>query len=133
MATLATILDTDWNATNVTKPTIVEAPARGKYLEARILHIEQVQKVEDYMGIMSRRHYTPDSHDAYRCAAGSTTLADATAIVDEVRRICAQFDASSPDKILQWEGGDWEFTPYWYECTFVVMKRKSGVEIVGYT
>ena len=131
MATLATIIDTDWDAGNVTKPAIVEAPDSGKYLQSRILHIEQVQKVEDYMGILSRQHYTPDSHDAYRCTVGSTTLSDATAIVDEVRRICAQFSPSSPDKILQWEGGDWEFTPFWYVCTFVVMKRKSGVTLTG--
>jgi len=131
MATLAALLTTDWDGTNVTIPTIIEAPKYGKYLHARILHIEQVQKIEDYMGILSRQHYTPDSHDAYRCTVGTATLADSTAIVDEVRRICAQFSPSSPDKILEWEGGDWRFTPIWYECTFVVMKRKSGVTLTG--
>lgn len=131
MATLATLLTTDWDSGNVALPTIVEAPTYGKYLHARILHIEQVQKIEDYMGILSRQHYTPDSHDAYRCTVGTTTLTDSIAIVDEVRRICAQFSPSSPDKILEWEGGDWRFTPFWYECTFVVMKRKSGVTLTG--
>lgn len=130
MATLKALLTADWNASNVTKPDIVEAPD-GKYLYSRILHLEQVQKIEDYMGIVSRQHYTPDSHDAYRCTAGSETLADATAITDEVRRICAQFSPVSPDKILEWEGGEWDFTPYWYECTFVVMKRKSGATLTG--
>jgi len=131
MATLKALLDTDWDVTNVAKPTIVEAPLFGVYGYGRVLHIEQVQKIEDYMGILSRQHYTPDSHDAYRCTTGTTSLADTTAIVDEVRRICAQFTPSSPDKILQWEGGDWRFTPNWYECTFVVMKRKSGVKLTG--
>ena len=131
MATLASLINTDWVGANVTKPTIVEAPLAGQFGHARILHIEQVQKIEDYMGVMSRTHYTPDSHDAYRCIAGTNTLADTTAIVDEVRRICSQFTPSSPDKILEWEGGDWRFTPNWYECTFVVMKKKSGVTLTG--
>lgn len=131
MATLATLLDTDWNATNVTKPAIVEAPARGKYLESRILYIEQTEKIEEYMDIISSSYYTPESHDAYLCTAGSTTLADAEAITDEVRRICSQFTPVSPDKILEWEGGTWRFTPFWYECSFVVFKRKSGVQLVG--
>jgi len=51
-----------------------------------------------------------------------------------VRRICAQFTSSSPDKILNYEGGDWEFsTSYKYEFRFMVFVLKSGVEIVGYT
>jgi hypothetical protein len=55
-------------------------------------------------------------------------------MVDEVRRICAQFSPSGSDKILQYEGGDWEFsTPYRFEFHFTVLKRKSGIEIVGYT
>lgn len=131
MATLAAIMTAQWDINNVAMPKIVEAPTRGKWLESRILHVEQVQKIEDYMGILSRQHYTPDSHDAYRCTAGTASLADTTSIVDEVRRICAQFIPSSPDKILEWEGGDWRFTPFWYECTFVVMKRKSGVTLTG--
>ena len=135
MTALETIFDTDWLIANTAKPSFLVAPAQGRFGYGRFLWIKPTNKIEDYMGIVSQRHYTPESHDAYEVWAGSTTSkADCEAIVDEVRRICAQFTSSSPDKILNYEGGDWEFsTSYKYEFRFMVFVLKSGVEIVGYT
>ena len=132
MATLKSIMVEQWDDNNTDLPDIVEAPTFGKYLYSRILHIEQTEKTEDYMDIVSSSFYTPESHDAYLCTAGSQTLSDAESIVDETRRICSQFIPSGNDKILQWEGGTWKYvTPYWFECSFVIFKRKSGVTITG--
>lgn len=135
MATLKSIFKAQWTTANVAKPTIVEAPEHGRYMYSRVVYIRETNKIEDFMGIISRRHYTPESHDAYECwACSSTSRSDCTAIIDEIRRICAQFSPDATDKILQYEGGDWEFsTPYRFKFHFVVLKRKSGVEIVGYT
>ena len=135
MASFAAITNEKWLTANIAKPAIVEAPDQNRYIYERVLWIKEVNKIEDFMGIISRRHYTPESHDAYECwLCSSISRADCTAMVDEVRRICAQFSPTSEDKILQYEGGDWEFsTPYRFEFHFVVLKRKSGAEIVGYT
>lgn len=130
MATLESILEADWTAANCTEPPIVTGPENGPYLESRIVHIKRTMKIEDYMGIQTRTKYTPDSHDAYLVTVGSTTKADVENIVDEIRNICAQFDPTSTDKILQWEGGEWdEPTAYWRSFTFVIMKKKSGLTI----
>lgn len=135
MTAIETILTTDWLTANTAKPSFLVAPAQGRFGESRYIWIKPTNKIEDYMGIASQRHYTPESHDAYEVWAGSrTSMADCTALVDEVRRICAQFSPSSPDKILQYEGGDWEYsTDYLFEFRFMLFKRKSGVELVGYT
>jgi len=132
MATLESIIDALWDASNVAKPTIVSAPEYGEYLYSRLLHIKHVQKVEEYMDIFRGGYYSANSHDAYRCSAGSTTLTDVIAIVDEVRRICSQYTPSGSDKILAWEGGDLEYeTTYWFRLYFVVFKRKSGADLIG--
>jgi len=135
MTAIETIADTDWLTANTAKPTFLRAPAQGRFGYARYLLFKPTNKIEDYMGIVSQRHYTPESHDAYECWAGSiTSQADCTAIVDEMRRICAQFTPTSTDKILMYEGGDWEYsTPYMFEFRFMIFKRKSGIEITGYT
>lgn len=130
MATLAAILTAAWKTANVALPTIVTAPDEGPYLESRMLYIEPTTKTEDYIGVLTRTQYSPDSHDAYTCTVGSSTYADTEAIVDETRRICAEFDPTSADKILQWEGGDWkQNTAYWHELTFIIFKRKSGIAL----
>lgn len=128
MASLESILETDWNSGNVTEPSIVTAPENSMYLQSRIVHIKRTLKTEDYMGIVSRSYYTPDTHDAYLVTVGTITKSDTEAIVDEIRRICANFTPTSAEKILQWEGGEWEEpTAYWHMFTFVIFKRKSGI------
>lgn len=129
MATLESILDTNWNAGNVTKPTIVTGPEYSRYLESRIVHIKRTLKIEDYMGIQTRTKYTADTHDAYLITVGSVTKTDTEDITDEIRRICAEFSPTSADKILEWEGGEWKETSYWHVFTFVIMKRKSGISL----
>jgi len=132
MASLKSIFTDNWDSTNTLLPTIVEAPMFGKYMYDRIIYIEQTEKTEDYMDIVSSSYYTPESHDAFLCIAGSSTLADAESITDEIRRICSQFTPSGNDKILEWEGGSWVYdTSYWFECNFVIFKRKSGVTLAG--
>lgn len=128
MATLEAILDAQWTGANVSEPPIVTGPFYGPYLQSRVVHIKRTMKIEDYMGIQTRTHYTVDTHDAYLVTVGTSTKADTEAIVDEIRRICAEFDPTSADKILEWEGGEWdEQTTYWHSFTFVIMKRKSGI------
>jgi hypothetical protein len=130
MATLEAILDARWDGTNVTKPTIQTGPEFGPYLESRVVHIKRTMKIEDYMGIQTRTKYTVDTHDAYLVTVGTSTKSDTEQIVDEIRRICAEFAPTSADKILQWEGGDWdEPTTYWHSFTFVIMKKKSGISL----
>ena len=127
MTSLESVLDTNWDATNVAKPTIVTGPKYGRYLYSRILFIRRTLKTEDYMGIVSSTFYTPDTHDAYMITVGSETKADTEAITDELRRICAEFSPTSAENLLQLEGGEWdEPTAYWHMFTFVIMKRKSG-------
>jgi len=124
------IIDNNWNADNVTKPDLIIEPNRTRYMYNRVVSFRRVEKIEDYMGIFSRGYYTPESHDAYECYACSNTISDCEDIVDEIRRICAQFTPSGSDKILRWEGGDWEMnTPYRYEFRFIIMKKKSGAAI----
>jgi len=127
---LSSVLTADWNSSNVTIPTIATAPDEGEYLKGRILHIKRTLKIEDYMGIQTRTKYTPDTHDAYLITVGTITKSDTEAIVDEARRICAEFTPDSDDKELLWEGGDWlEQTAYWHKFTFVIFKRKSGISL----
>ena len=131
MTDIETIMDTDWDTDNVSKPTFATAPNDSQYMSSRVMYIEQIQKNEDYMDIVTSSYYDVDSFDSYRVTVGSTTLADATAIVDEIRRVCSQFTPSGDDKILYWEGGDWEYTPFWYRCIFVIFKKKSGAILTG--
>jgi len=130
MSDLQTIMNANWNAENVAKPSLIEAPEYSRYFYSRVISFRRVQKIEDYMGIVSRSKYTPESYDAFLCYACSSTEADCIDIADEARRICAQFSPSGSDKILQWEGGDWELTtPYRWEIRFIIMKKKSGAAI----
>jgi len=130
MTAIETIADTDWNSDNVTKPTIIREPNDFRFHYRRCLSFRRVESIEDYMGLFSRAYYTPDSYDAYICYACSSTESDCEAIKDEMRRICSQFSPSGSDKILVWEGGDWEYTtPYRWEFRFVIMKKKSGATI----
>ena len=130
MATLESILEANWDTDNVTTPAINTAPEYGPYMLSRMVLIRRSAKIEDYMGITTRTHYTADTHDAYIVTVASTTKADAEAMVDEIRRICAEFSPTSADKILQWDGGEWdEPTSYWHMFSFTVMKRKSCISL----
>jgi hypothetical protein len=130
MTALKDIIDTDWDTDNVSKPTLIEAPERTRFFYLRVVSFRRVEKIENYMDIFSRGYYSPESHDAYECYVGSTTESDAEDIIDEVRRICAQFSPSGDDKILTWEGGSWVVTtPYCWEFRFIVMKKKSGATL----
>lgn len=127
MAELDTILDAQWDATNVAKPSIIVYPAGAKYQYTRVIEIKKLSKLEDYMGIISRNYLTADSHDAYKVCVAAATRADTEAIVDEIRRICASWTPSGDDKILEWEGGEYVFHVGWrYEIEFTVLKKKSG-------
>lgn len=130
MASLEAVLEANWDGTNVTEPPIVTGPENSEYLESRIVHIKRTMKIEDYMGIQTRTKYSVDTHDAYLVTVGTTTKSDTEDIVDEIRRICAEFSPTSADKILKWEGGDWdEPTFYWHRFTFVIFKKKSGISL----
>jgi len=127
---LTTILDGEWNADNVTKPAIVESPYISYRVYQRGVVVKRSKKLEDYVGIISRTNYTIDSHDLWQVWVVSHDEDDCIAMIDEIRRICAAFDPTATEKILAWEGGNWELhVPYRFVFAFVIAVRKPGMEI----
>lgn len=120
----------NWNNSNVNTPSFIEEPYESRFIYNRCLSSKRIRKIEDYMGIIKRSHYTPESHDAWMCYVVSDNEQDALAMIDEARRICSQFQSTAEEAVLQWEGGDWDlFQPYRYEFNFIVFVRRSGRQI----
>lgn len=130
MGELKDIVVAQWNNGYCTTPNIVEGPDYNPDMYRRVVHITPYRKVEDYMGIIDRAYYTPDSEDMYTVViASSTSKADLDDMINEFRRICSQY-SSGDDRFILWTGGEYTiFTNWRYEFEFTVSKRKSGVEI----
>lgn len=131
MADLDDIFDDNWNGTNVTEPTIVRAEMRTSKIYKRIVTCRLMRQREDYMGIIDRDKYTPESHDGWVVRIVSTTQSDAKDMINETRRICAKYNGTTgEDKFITWEVGDWETKlPYRWEFRFIVMVKKAGVNL----
>lgn len=125
---LPTLIDTLWETGNVTKPDIIEEPQEGsRAFYKRVVSSKRIRKIEDVMGVVGRTHYTPDSHDAWDCWVVSDDVDDCIDMVNEIRRMCAQYTGSSTEALMQWEGGDWYlYTSFRYEFHFIVFVRVSG-------
>lgn len=130
MTDLDTIFDDEWNTGNVSKPAIVREEYLPLEIHNRAVSVKLVRKNEDYMGILSRDKYTPESHDAWAVRVCSSTQSDAIDIINETRRICATYAPTDEEKFLTWELGDWEtILPHRWEFRFIVMARKSGMDM----
>jgi hypothetical protein len=124
------IIDTNWNVENVTKPDIIKGPTGMVYFYSRMIWTQRIRKIEDYMDIISRSYYDNESYDAYECNICSESESDCIAMIDEVRRICATFTPSGDDMFIIWEGGDFILrTSYFWEFKSVIMVKKTGVVI----
>lgn len=131
MADLDDIFDDNWNDGNVTKPAIIRAEVKSLNLYDRAITVRLMRKEEDYMGIINRDKYSPQSHDGWIVRVVSNTQSDAEDIINETRRIVAQYNGTDDeDQFGLWELGDWEtIVPFRWEFRFVVMIEKAGISI----
>lgn len=129
MTDLDTIFDNNWDEDNTDKPAIVRDEITSLNIYNRAVTCRLLRKEEDYMGIISRDKYTPDSHDGWVVRVVSTTQSDATDIINETRRIIAKYDGSDEDRFATWEIGEWEvMQPFRWEFRFIVLVKKSGMD-----
>jgi hypothetical protein len=123
-----TIFENLWDISEVGLPFMCKEYFRSYRTIGKGITYEELRKEEDYMGVFERTHYTPDSYDAVLCRVVAPTLSECNGIINHIRKICAEFQPTTTEKLLGWEGGDWSmFQPFRYEFEFVVMIRKSGI------
>jgi len=126
------ILKAEWNSDNVAEPDIEKEPYLSIYIFQRGITVKRVRKVEDFMGIIHRGHYDPASHIAWVCKVVSNDQKDCEAMIDEIRHICAKFQPTTTEAILQWEGGEWSIMRMnRFVFDFTVFVRVSGKKIPG--
>lgn len=125
-----TILAADWVSGNCTTPAFITEPYQTHFTLKRGISQRIVRDIGNYMGIISRTYYTPESHDAWLMKIIAETRSDCEDIKEEVRRICAAFTPTATEKILTWEGGDYTlYSNSRYEFTFTLFVKKSGITI----
>lgn len=131
MADLDDIFTNNWDSDNVDTPIVVRSELRSVKIYNRAVCCRLVRQREDYMGILGRDHYTPDSHDAWVVYIVSTTQSDAQDMLKETRRICAQYNGTADeDKFITWQVGDWDVKlPHRWVFRFVVLVQKAGIDL----
>jgi len=129
---LDVILKANWNSDNVAEPDIEKEPYLSIYIFKRGITVKRMRKIEDFMGIINRGHYDPASHIAWLCKCVSNDQDDCEDMIDEVRRICSQFQPTTTEVLLTWDGGEWSITRMnRFVFDFTVMVRISGKKIAG--
>lgn len=122
------ILDnaTQWATEGVTKPAIVVGQLISIRQYTRGIIVRLVSNEDEIIGVIDRRFYDPDSHDAWTCVLVAPTLADMRAIMGVIKRISAEYSPTATENILRWESGDYDiFNNTRFTFDFVVLIHKA--------
>lgn len=122
------ILDnaTQWATEGVTKPSIKEGQIYNINQFTRGIVVKAVTNEDEIIGVIDRRFYDPDSHDAWICDVAAPTRADLLSIIGVIKRICAEYAPTSAENILRWESGDYGlFNNTRFTFNFVVLIHKA--------
>ena len=117
-----------WSIT--TKPSFYKRQQHNPIWYKRAVITHHIITTDEMMGIGDRKHFQPDSHDAYRVMVVSeTSKADCENIIKALKKVCAQYSPTTEENIIQWEEGKWNFlTNQRFEYDFLVIVRKSGIQ-----
>ena len=111
------------------KPDIIDDSRACRRGYTRVISTRRTTTIDDIQGITQRQFFNPDAYDAWICWIISTTESDAENIIKAVKKLCATYIPTSEENILEWQGGDWKpFNNVRFEFTFVLLKRKSGIQ-----
>jgi len=128
MTDLDSILDnaTQWATEGVTKPTITTEQLLSIYQFTRGIVVRLLDDSDELMGVIDRRYYSPDSHDAWACKIVSSTLSDLRDIKNVIKRICAEYAPTSTENIMEWQPATYKiFNNVRFEYTFVILIRRA--------
>ena len=131
MTDINTIMDANWDVGICAKPTFVQL-YKGNYRGyERVFGSEKININDEMIGIVDRSHYSPESHDAFKCKVASTTESDIENIIKGMKKVCTTFAPSSEENILQWQPLQDRYnhpSNCWFEYDFIILKRKAGIK-----
>lgn len=133
MTDLNDILDdaTQWATEGITKPTITTEQLLSISQFNRGIVVRLLSDTDELMGVIDRRYFTPESHDAWSCKIASTSLSDLKDIKNTIKRIIAEYDPTSEENILEWQSATYGiFNNVRFTYTLVIILRKAV--IAGY-
>lgn len=129
MTDVDSILDnaTQWATESVTKPSIKTGQLHSVRMMSRGIVVKRVSSDDELVGVIDRHAYSIASHEIWLCAMVSMTSEDdLDAIVGCVKRIIAEYEATSTESHLNWQGGDYKyFNNVRFEFFFAIMRKKS--------
>lgn len=129
MTDIDSILDnaTQWATESVTKPTIKTGQIHNITMMSRGIVVKRVSSDDELIGVIDRHAYSIDSHEIWVCAmVSSTSENDLDGIVGCVKRIIAEYVATSTESHLDWQGGDYKyFNNVRFEFFFAIVRKKS--------
>lgn len=129
MTDIDSILDnaTQWATEGVTKPNIKTGQIHSIRMMSRGIVVKRVSSDDELVGIIDRHAYSINSHEIWLCAmVSSTSENDLDDIVGCVKRIIAEYEATTTESHLGWQGGDYKyFNNIRFEFFFTIMRKKS--------
>ena len=129
MTNINDIITDNWDSDIVTIPDVINGLKGNRRLHGRVISTELNTTLDNIEGITGRRHFSPDSHDAYVTFVEAATEADTRLIIKAIKKICATYKpVSGQENILQWSGGEWDpFNDVRFMFRFILIIRKSGI------
>ena len=123
------ILDnaTQWATEGITKPAIKTGQLHSIKMMTRGMVVKRVSSDDELIGVIDRHAYSIDSHEIWICGiVSSTSEDDLDDIVECVKRIIAEYEATSAESHLTWQGGDYKpFNNVRFEFFFAIVRKKS--------
>ena len=129
MTALNTILNAGWDTDICTKPSFITLREANFRFYPRVVGTQIVTDEDEFIGIPDRDYYSAESHDAYIIKfCTQTSLADLRNMEQAIKKVCATYDPTSAESILEWSGGEIkDFNGWRWEFTMTIYVRKSGV------
>jgi len=131
MADINDILNdaTQWATESITKPKILTGQLRNIDTMTRGIVVKRLTNNDELVGVIDRNRYSIDSHEIWNCAVASmTSFVDLDNILGVIKRICAEYTATSAENHLEWQGGDYvHFNNIRFVYYFALIKKKSMI------
>jgi hypothetical protein len=119
---------TQWTTESVTKPTIKEAQLHSLAMMTRGIIVSKIRSDDALTGVIDRNKYSVNSHDMWSVGIVDSTDAGREAIVGCVKRIIAEYSATTTETYLDWEGGEYsQWNGRRFEFYFVILRKKSVI------
>lgn len=129
MTDITDIISDNWDTDIIAKPAIIKDDLLNRRLYGEVVATRMSTTIDEIEGIISRQHYSPDSHDAYITFVEGATEANTKLYIKAIKKVCATYTpVSGAENILQWSGGEWTiFNGVRYMFKFILLVRKAGV------